>query len=638
MLFHNNTCGSKLLLALPDDIFAVVTRSLTPRDVFNLSICCRSLYALASSDKVWLTQCELLGVIPHRDLIEWRKGVNSYKSLCRFLINVQPIIGIWVHQNPELGNVVYVMPGFISVVGCRIIPQELGPLGIEEGPILWSPVFEILGNVDGSSVFLLHGRERENNYIYPGSMKTVDRNCNVLLLEVEPRLQKDGGKLFHSKSFAGNTVDKEFSRKICPSERGVSKSQRFHGQKPPVPFSKLAFGDRRKLIEIVTSQIRVKVPQSAEGFSFPCSESEDFSRLTERRSRVMQMYSDNGLDPDPTQSDLGEVRKFLDRSTGSTRAQFHRDIYRTQSSKKKSLVGYFRDSFKHIIGKSSSINGSHEHSKSSENNKQVQFQEFLRSGETIGLTLHASTARLSSYRAWPNMHDSRFALYKLPQHEPVAGQEHAGLWGGTFGWPPGRPSENKPGKALFFLLLSYEESQGTRSLIGTKILEGTHYVLHPNGSPMFIVNIDEPSVEPFPWESDGESNFLDLKEAFSGEGIANGYGFRYPGSKPGSLFVFEDGMLVFMWKESRAVLTLQRVNLQDLLKKGERVPPLPPIANFSYLTKSYSNVYAGFSNAPNHASSPRGFFEEGAQEDGVEERREVVFTRNSVSGIRIRRG
>ncbi|KAI3674940.1 hypothetical protein L2E82_51777 [Cichorium intybus] len=95
----------------PDDIFAVVIRSLTPRDVFNLSIYCRSLYALASSDKVWLTQCELLGVIPHPDLIEWRKGVNSYKSLCRFLINV--------------------MPGFISVVGCRIIPQELGPLGIE---------------------------------------------------------------------------------------------------------------------------------------------------------------------------------------------------------------------------------------------------------------------------------------------------------------------------------------------------------------------------------------------------------------------------------------------------------------------------------------------------------------------------
>nr|GFA65694.1 F-box protein At5g39450-like [Tanacetum cinerariifolium] len=39
-------------------------------------------------------------------------------------------------------------------------------------------------------------------------------------------------------------------------------------------------------------------------------------------------------------------------------------------------------------------------------------------------------------------------------------------------------------------------------------------------------DINEPSVEPFSWDCDGESNVLDLKEAFSGEGIANGYGFR----------------------------------------------------------------------------------------------------------------
>ncbi|KAI3798032.1 hypothetical protein L1987_33298 [Smallanthus sonchifolius] len=630
MLSDSNSCGSKLLLALPDDIFAVVTRSLRPKDVSNLSVCCRNLNIHASSDKVWLTQCELLGVIPHKDLIEWRKGVSSYKALCRFLVYVQPLIGIWVHQNPELGNVVYVMPGFISLVGCRIIPQELGPLGIEEGPILWSPVFEILGNVDGSSSFIFHGRERDNNYMYPGSIKGIDRNCNVLLLEVEPRTQRNGGKLVHSKSFVStpNHVDKEFSRKICPSDRGVSVSQRLQGSKPSVPFSRLSFCDRKKLLEIVTRQIRVKVPQSEDGLCFPCLETEDFNKLSERRVRLTQMY-DNGLNTDPTQSDLGEIRKLFDNS------QHHRYVHRVQSSKKKTLAGYFTDSFKHIIGKSSSINGSHEHSKSSSSSetiKHAQFQEFLRSGDTIGLTLHASTARLSSYRAWPNMHDSRFALYKLPKQEPLTGQEHAGLWAGTFGWPPGKPSADKPGKALFFLLLSYEESQGQRHLIGTKILEGTHYVLHPNGSAMFIVNINEPSDESFPWDCDGDSNFHDLKEVFSGEGIANGYGFRYPGSKPGSLFVFEDGMLVFTWKESRAALTLQRVNLQDLLKKGERVPPLPPIANFAYLTKSYSNVYAGFSNALNHTSSPRGFFEEGVQETSA-----VIATRKSVSGIRIGR-
>ncbi|KAK1411327.1 hypothetical protein QVD17_37875 [Tagetes erecta] len=631
MLSDNNSCGSKLLLALPDDIFAVVTRCLRPKDVSNLSVCCRNLYVHANSDKVWLTQCELLGVIPHKDLVEWRKGVNSYKALCRFLVYVQPLIGIWVHQNPELGNVVYVTPGFISLVGCRIIPQELGPLGIDEGPILWSPVFEILGNVDGSSVFIFHGRERNNNYMYPGSIKGIDRNCNVLLLEVEPRQQTNRGKLVHSKSFASNPnpVDKEFSRKICPSDRRVSMSQRLQCSKPSVPFSRLSFCDRKKLLEIITSQIRVKVSQSGDGLCFPSLETEDFSKLRERRIRLMQMYN-NELSTDPTQSDLSEIRKCFDNY------QPHRDGYQSQSSKKKTLVGYFRDSFKHIIGKSSYINGSLEHSRnvpSSENYKRAQFLEFLRSGDTIGLTLHATTARLSSYRAWPNMHDSRFALYKLPKQEPMSGQEHAGLWAGTFGWPPGKPSADKPGKALFFLLLSYEESEGQRHLIGTKILEGTHYVLHPNGSAMFIVNINEPSDESFPWECDGDSSFLDLKEVFSGEGIANGYGFRYPGSKPGSLFVFEDGMLVFAWKESRAALTLQRINLQDLLKKGERVPPLPPIANFSYLTKSYSNVYAGFSNALNHTSSPRGFFEEG----GVEETSGVIPTRKSVSGIRIGR-
>lgn len=219
---------TSLLLALPDDILAVVTRSLTPKDVCNLCACCRSLYTLATSDKVWLTQCGLLGIVPHLELFEWRKGVSSYRVLCRFLYSVRPIIGIWVHQNPELGNVVYVMPGFISVVGCRIIPQELGPLGIEEGPILWSPVFEIVGGVDGSSSFVLHGRERETDYLYPGSIKAIDRNCNVLLLEVEPRPQRNGGKLVHIKNFAINHLDKEMSRKICPTDGvGISNHREF---------------------------------------------------------------------------------------------------------------------------------------------------------------------------------------------------------------------------------------------------------------------------------------------------------------------------------------------------------------------------------------------------------------------------
>ncbi|KAJ4839791.1 hypothetical protein Tsubulata_033813 [Turnera subulata] len=614
-------CGSSFLLALPDDVFSMISRSLSPRDICNLSLCCRSLCALVASEKVWLTQCDMVGTVPHRDLIEWRKGVSSYRALCRFLVNVKPLIGIWVHQNPELGNVVYVMPGFVSVVGCRIIPQELGPLGIEDGPILWAPVFEIIGHLDGSTTFFLHGREKANDYVYPGLVKYIEKNCNVLLLEVEPKQHKNGSKLFYSKSFAYNS-DKEISIKISRSNSGLSRPEKVVAQfEAKVPFSRLAFSDRRKLIEVVTGHVGQKVPDSANGLFFPRLNEEYFHKdmavLFERRSLLLHMEKIDGghfdwkaapeLPCHPTQLPLSEIRKSLECSSGFPSSVNGGDIGR-ESITKKSLGGYFRASLKQILGKSPSRNGAlanSKHSSSSSENKHAQLHDFLRSGDSIGLTLHASTVRLSSYRAWPNMHDSRFALYKLPLKIPKPDEEYAGLWGGTFGWPPGKPTEDKPGKALFFLLISYEESEGRRQLIATKILEGTHYVLHPNGSAMFIANIDEPSQDPFPWDVDADSVPVNIEHAFVGEGIANGYGFRYPGSKPGSLFVIQNGLLAFIWKESRAVLTMQRLDLQELLKKGERVPALQPIANFSYLTKSYSNVFAGLSNNATSLSSPR---------------------------------
>lgn len=602
-------CGSSFLLALPDDIFAIVVQSLSPRDVCSLCLCCRSLSALAFNDKVWFTQCEMLRVVSVRDLVEWRKGVLSYRVLCKFLVSVKSLIGIWVHQNPELGNVVYVMPGFISVVGCRIIPQELGPLGIKDGPILWAPVFEILSDIDGTSVFFLHGRDKDDDYLYPGSVKAVDKACNMLLLEVVPKVQSSGEKIMD---------DKELLARVDHSRSLNLKSQRVFGQnKQKVQFNRLPFGDRRKLLETVTSQVRLKVPDLASGLLFPRMSSDDKNfqqdlvHLHERRSLLMQMHKlrrdcgkhNGGPQPpaDPTQLELSEMRKALENSTGS-HISLGEDDCRTQSTKRKNLAGYFKDGLKQILGKSTLTIYGRERlrsSTSSSDSKHAQLHDFLYSGETIGLALNASNGKLSSYRAWPNMHDSRFALYKLPMQEPKPSQEYGGLWGGTFGWPPGMPSEDKPGKALYFLFLSYEESQGQRLLIATKILEGTHYVLHPNGSAMFIVNLDEPSSEPFPWDSDGDFEPLDITCAYTGEGIANGYGFRYPGSKPGSLFVIQGGLLAFIWKESRTVLTMQRLDLQELLKKGERVPALPPTANFAYLTKSYSNVFAGFSSTSN---------------------------------------
>ena len=66
----------------------------------------------------------------------------------------------------------------------------------------------------------------------------------------------------------------------------------------------------------------------------------------------------------------------------------------------------------------------------------------------------------------------------------------------------------------------------------------------------------------------------------------------------GNLFVSLKCFLAFIWRESKAVLTLQRMDLQTLLKNGERVAALPPMENFAYLTKYYSNVFAGYSRIP----------------------------------------
>ncbi|CAI8598902.1 unnamed protein product [Vicia faba] len=602
---------SNMLLYLPDDVFAIISRSFSPRDICNLSLCCKSLNSLVASEKIWLTQCEVLEIVSHKDLVEWRKGVSCYKALCRFLLKVQPLIGIWVHQNPELGNVVYVMPGFVSVVGCRIIPQEVGPLGMEDGPILWASVFEVVADFDGSTMFFLHGREKGVDYVYPGLAKSIDKFCNVLLLEVEPEKYKKDGSLLQSKSFV-HSSGLELSRKVGRSNSDICRAK--IASEGNVSFSKLAFSDRSKLLEVTTSQVRQKVSDALIGPLFPRlrDDEENFQKdlvlLRERTVVLRQMYrlccSENEIDYKANSQEVD----FDDKPSRAVPDSLFEEDGGAQCVKRKGIRGYFWNSLKHILGRSNSVNDSHSASRkltTSGEIRHARLQEFLRSSESIRLNLNASNMKLSSYRAWPNMHDSRYALYKLPLRVPGADQEYAGLWGGAFGWPPGKPSEDKSGKALFFLLLSYEEFQGQQLLIATKILEGTHYVLHPNGSAMFIANINESSSEPFPWNTDADSLPVNIKHAFTGEGIANGYGFRYPGSKPGSLFVFHNGVIAFIWKESRAVLTLQRLNLQELLKKGERIPSLLPVANFSYLTKSYSNVFAGIPTSSNSLSSPR---------------------------------
>ncbi|CAH2079876.1 unnamed protein product [Thlaspi arvense] len=520
-----------LLLSLPEDVLALISRFLSPSDICNLSLCCKSLCSLVDSERIWIVQCEVVKVLPLPEIVQWRIGISSYKALCRFLDEVmKPLVGVWVHQNPELGNVVHVMPGFLSLVACRIIPQEVGPLGIQQGRVMWSPVFEIICGFDGSAAFFLHGRDGECSSLYPGFVMGVEKSCNVLLLEVEPRREK----------------------RLCgETENDVRFS-----------FCKLAFSDRRKLLEIVTGRVGLPQPELSSGKLFRCSK-DDEAMLLERRTMLLKMHKFGGnwnhmkledeLCYDPNQVDSNEFWKSLGYGDMDDENQIH-------GTQRKGFSKYFKSGIKHILRKSSSSSTSKNSSSSTSSGiKRLNLQSFLSSGDFVGLSVKASKTKLSSYR-------------------------------GTFGWPPGKCTEEKPGKALFLVMLTYEESQdeSERLLIGTKILEGTHYVMHPNGSAMFAVKIGSPSFELFPFD---DTNGEDFEYSYAGEGIAKGYGFRYPGYKPGSLFVTSKGLLMFVWKETRVVLTLQRLDLEDLLKKGVCVSPLPPCLNFTYLTKSHTNVF-----------------------------------------------
>ncbi|CAH2079467.1 unnamed protein product [Thlaspi arvense] len=576
-----------LLMSLPEDVIAVISHFLSLSDICNLSFCCKSLWDLVNSEKTWLVQCELVKVLPLSEIIQWRIGISSYKALCRFLVKViKPLIGVWVNQNPELGNVVYVMSGFLSVVGCRIIPQEVGPLGIKEGLVMWSPVFEIICGLDGSAEFFLHGRDREGSCVYPGSVTSINKSCNELLLEVEPRREK---KLC-------SEIEREALTKVLLGEN-----------KRGVPFCKFAFSDRRKLLKLVTSHVGVHVLEPSIGRLFPTSKYDE-RMLLERRTMFLKMNLDEDeLCYNSIKVDINEMWENLSDDRESQ--------IEVAVSPKKSFRRFLGIGIKHVLGKSSSSKNTPSSSEIKDSTKNTlprsdsNRQSFLNSDDTFGLSLKASYTNMSSYKGWPIMPPEIYALYKLPIKSHMKNQKYTGLWGGTFGWQLGNSIEDKPRNALYLLMLSYggpdeHIDHGTsdeRHLIATKILEGTHYVEHPNGSTMFVVNIDKPSLEPFPFDTNGGC----FQHSYTGEGIADGYGFRYPGSKPGSLYVISDDLLAFVWQETRDVFRLQRLNLEEILKKGLGlcVPPLPPTKNFTYMERSYGNVFTKSSSSSSSSSS-----------------------------------
>ncbi|VYS68725.1 unnamed protein product [Arabidopsis thaliana] len=560
-MMNTELFGACLLLMLPEDIFVVISRFLSPSDICNLILCGKSLRALVDSEKTWLVQCEEVKVLPLLEIVQWRIGISSYKALCRFLVEVvKPLLGIWVQQNPELGNVVYVMPGFLSVVGCRIIPQKVAPSWIQEDRVKWSPVFEIICGFDGSNGFFLHGRDKEGSCLYPGFVMGIEKNCDVLQLEVVPRQEKS----------SCNEI-----------ERGASRKE---GE---IPFWMLAFSDRKHLLNIVTNHVGLHVVEPLNEMLFPTLK-DDEVKLNERRTILLKMHKfggnwknmnleeDGQLSYNPMQVKINEMLENLDDDFFF---ELHEDLIEVTPTEST-----------YVLRKSSSSKNT---TPSQSEIRHSNRKSFLSSGDTFGLGLKASYTEMSYYKGWPDMYVHHFLLYKLPVKKAVDHETYAGLWGGTFGWPAGKCPKGKTEKSLYLLMLTYEKEYSERVLIGTKILEGNRLVSRPNGTTMFVVKIDTPSLEPFPVDADE----IHFENSYSGKGVTDGYGFRYLGSKPGSLFVITNDFLAFVWKDTKTMITLHRLNLTEILKKGlgSCVPPSHPMKNFTYMRTSSMNEFTSSS-------------------------------------------
>ncbi|RWR92769.1 LOW QUALITY PROTEIN: F-box protein [Cinnamomum micranthum f. kanehirae] len=232
-------CGSRLLHSLSDDVLSIISTFLFPRDLCNLSLCCRSL---AFSDKLWLVQCSITNLLHPRDLLKWRSSLSSYRVLCRFLLSARPLLSSSSRSasspsSPAASPLSAAPPASTPGPSC-------GPQSSRSPP---GPTDPCNSSSAGGS-----------DLLHPGLVNSIDPNCNILFLEVEPCLF-------------------------------VSASA------PAVPFNGLDLEDEQMLLELVADQVPDSL-NSCFPLFFPHSMEEEaggggLGLLEEGRSYLINMYN-----------------------------------------------------------------------------------------------------------------------------------------------------------------------------------------------------------------------------------------------------------------------------------------------------------------------------------------------------------
>lgn len=130
------------LLDLPQDAIIHIFRKLSHDNLITVGFACKALYNLASTDSLWMNLCNYWqGSI---DVMEWRKGMNSGKSLFRLLRFFNKLIGLWsAKELSPRGGILYLKWGNLRLIASRIWTYS-------NGDITLRPLFEVIGLLEDS--------------------------------------------------------------------------------------------------------------------------------------------------------------------------------------------------------------------------------------------------------------------------------------------------------------------------------------------------------------------------------------------------------------------------------------------------------------------------------------------------------
>ncbi|GBG60632.1 hypothetical protein CBR_g8652 [Chara braunii] len=207
------------LVGLPGEALLSIFGFCSDQDLCNVSATCHTLRDF--TELVWMRKCEKWA--SEVDLTNWRSHVDSNMALYRFLRTCSPLVGGWTYGTYSYAmkdrvDLVMVFWGFMSVVACSF-SQPIVP---RKASLEWKPMFEIVGDYDGSCSIFYFAKTEGRPLIFPGVLSlSPSQYPNKMRIRPRPCKGYSAGGRAMGRSWSGE------ERKRRVSSSVISRRDRF---------------------------------------------------------------------------------------------------------------------------------------------------------------------------------------------------------------------------------------------------------------------------------------------------------------------------------------------------------------------------------------------------------------------------